>query len=118
MKCTSSSSKWENTALRWAYKLNTAPARTKNGIEEGLTFIFLTALYIHKHHTIQLQQLVIMAYRRYRKWEVNETVPMRKFGYQGAEVTGQWRKLHNVELYNLYTSPIGGTALQAGRSQV
>jgi len=43
---------------------------------------------------------------------------MRTFGYQGAEVTGQWRKLHNVELYNLYTSPNGGTALQAGRLQV
>jgi len=59
-----------------------------------------------------------MAYRRYRKWRVKEKVPMRKFGYQGVEVTGHRRKLHNVELYNLYTSPIEGTALQTRRLQV
>jgi hypothetical protein len=29
----------------------------------------------------------------------------RIFGPKGDEVTGGWRKLHNKELYNLYTSP-------------
>jgi hypothetical protein len=29
----------------------------------------------------------------------------RIFGPKGDEVTGEWRKLHNVELHNLYSSP-------------
>jgi hypothetical protein len=29
----------------------------------------------------------------------------RIFGPKRGEVTGEWRKLHNEELYNLYSSP-------------
>jgi hypothetical protein len=29
----------------------------------------------------------------------------RIFGPKGDEVTGDWRKLHNKELHNLYSSP-------------
>jgi hypothetical protein len=29
----------------------------------------------------------------------------RLFGPKRDEVTGEWRKLHNVELHNLYSSP-------------
>jgi hypothetical protein len=29
----------------------------------------------------------------------------RIFGIKGDEVTGSWRKLHNEELHNLYSSP-------------
>jgi hypothetical protein len=29
----------------------------------------------------------------------------RKFGPKRDEVTGDWRKLHNEELHNLYSSP-------------
>jgi hypothetical protein len=29
----------------------------------------------------------------------------RIFGYTGDKVTGEWRKLHNGELHNLYSSP-------------
>jgi hypothetical protein len=32
-------------------------------------------------------------------------VPKRIFGPKMDEVTGEWRKLHNGELHNLYSSP-------------
>jgi hypothetical protein len=32
-------------------------------------------------------------------------VPRRIFGPKRDEVTGEWRKLHNEELHNLYSSP-------------
>jgi hypothetical protein len=30
---------------------------------------------------------------------------MRVFGPKGVEVTGEWRKLHNEEFHELYSSP-------------
>jgi len=30
---------------------------------------------------------------------------LRVFGLKRDEVTGKWRKLHNEELYDLYSSP-------------
>jgi hypothetical protein len=39
----------------------------------------------------------------------------RMFGSRRNEVTGSWRKLHNEELYNLYSSPsINRMASQGG----
>jgi hypothetical protein len=32
-------------------------------------------------------------------------VPRRIFGPKREEVAGEWRRLHNEELHNLYSSP-------------
>ena len=32
-------------------------------------------------------------------------VPRKIFGTKRDEVSGEWRRLHNRELYDLYTSP-------------
>jgi hypothetical protein len=36
---------------------------------------------------------------------IENRVLRRIFGPKGDEVTGGWRKLHNEELHNLYSSP-------------
>jgi hypothetical protein len=36
---------------------------------------------------------------------MDNTVLRRAFGPKRDEVTGDWRKLHNEELHNLYSSP-------------
>jgi len=33
------------------------------------------------------------------------TIPLTIFGPKRDDVTGEWRKLHNEELYDLYPSP-------------
>jgi hypothetical protein len=47
--------------------------------------------------------LALMEEHRMRMFEID--VPRRIFGLKGDEVTGEWRKLHKQELYNLYSSP-------------
>jgi hypothetical protein len=36
---------------------------------------------------------------------VSENRVLRIFGPKRDKVTGEWKKLHNEELYNLYSSP-------------
>jgi len=44
--------------------------------------------------------------REERKLKVFENIVLRRiFGPRGDEVTGEWKKLHNEELNNLYSSP-------------
>jgi hypothetical protein len=38
----------------------------------------------------------------------------RIFGLKGIEVTGGWRKLHNEELHNSYSSPSIVTMISQG----
>jgi hypothetical protein len=47
-----------------------------------------------------------MTLREERKLRVFENMVLRRiFGPRSDEVTGDWRKLHNEELNNLYSSP-------------
>jgi hypothetical protein len=43
------------------------------------------------------------------------TVPRRIFGLKRDEVTGEWRKLHNEELNDLYSSPNTFRAIKSRR---
>ena len=47
--------------------------------------------------------LTLREERRLRAFE--NRVPRRIFGHRGNEVTEEWRKLHNEELNDMYTSP-------------
>jgi hypothetical protein len=40
---------------------------------------------------------------------------LRRFGPKRDEVTGEWRKLHNEELHDLYSSPSIITIIKARR---
>jgi hypothetical protein len=47
-----------------------------------------------------------LALREEHRLKVFENRVLRRiFGPKRDEVTGDWRKLHNKELYNLYSSP-------------
>jgi hypothetical protein len=67
---------------------------------------------VKKHKTIILPfvlygcetwSLTIREEHRLRVFE--NRVPRRIFGPKRDEVTGEWRKLHNEKLHNLYSSP-------------
>jgi hypothetical protein len=44
-----------------------------------------------------------------------DRVLRKAFGSKGDEVTGEWRKLHDGELHNLYSSPDVIRQIKSGR---
>jgi hypothetical protein len=51
----------------------------------------------------------------FRLWVFEKRVLRRIFGPKRDEVTGGWRKLHNQELHNLYSSPNIIRMMKSGR---
>jgi hypothetical protein len=47
---------------------------------------------------------LVLTLRGERRLRVFENRVLRIFGSKGEEVTGEWRKLHNEELHELYCS--------------
>jgi hypothetical protein len=52
---------------------------------------------------VKLGLITLREEHRLREFE--NRVLRRIFGPKRDEVTGEWRKLHNEELHNLYSSP-------------
>jgi hypothetical protein len=53
--------------------------------------------------------------REERRLRVSENRVLRMYGPKRDEVTGEWRKLHNVELSDLYSSPNIIRVITSGR---
>jgi hypothetical protein len=62
------------------------------------TIIFPVAMYGYETWSLTLREV-------HRLSVFENTVLRRIFGPKRDEVTGGWRKLHNEELHNLFSSP-------------
>jgi hypothetical protein len=65
--------------------------------------IFKTIIIPVVMHRCETWSLTLKEEHRLRVFE--NRVLRRTFGPKSDEVTGEWRKLHSEELYNLYSSP-------------
>jgi hypothetical protein len=78
----------------------------------------LSSLLLSKNRKIRIYKTVILPFVLYEceAWHLTlrekyglrvfETMMLRRiFGPKRDEATGGWRKLHNEELHNLYSSP-------------
>jgi hypothetical protein len=80
------------------------------GLDGGLTtpprktqYLLRTVILPVVLYECETWSLTLREEHRLRVFE--NRVPRRIFGPKRGEVTGEWRKLHNEELHNLYSSP-------------
>jgi hypothetical protein len=74
-------------------------------LSENLTIrIYKTIILLVVLYGCETSSLALKEERRLRVFE--NRVLRRIFGSMRDEVTGEWRKLHNKELRDLYSSPI------------
>jgi hypothetical protein len=59
-----------------------------------------------------------MIIKKYRMRVSEKRVLRRIFGPKRDEVTGGWRKLHNEELHNLYSSPSINRTIKSRRMKM
>jgi hypothetical protein len=84
---------------------------------------FLSSRLLSKNLKIKIYRIIILPVvlygcetwslilREKRKLRVFENMVLRRiFGPRRDEVTGEWRRLHNEEINELYASPVNGTA--------
>jgi hypothetical protein len=70
---------------------------------DSFTFYCYYHHHHHHHHGCESWSLTLREECRLRVFE--NKVLRRIFGPNRDEVTGEWRRLHNKELYGLYSSP-------------
>ena len=80
---------------------------------QPLSNIFLILIRIKQHYRTIILSVVLygcetwsLKLREERKLRVSENMVLRRiFGPRRDEVTGEWRRMHNEELNDLYSSP-------------
>jgi len=82
-----------------------------------LVWNLLSSSLLCKNIKIKIYRIIILPVILYRcetrsctlkegcRLRVSENMVLRIFGPKRDKVTGEWRRLHNKELYNLYPSP-------------
>jgi hypothetical protein len=84
----------------------TTPEQSFCSVQSVLTFVSIT-----KHRRVWEDQEMVsfktsLTLREEHRPRVFENKVLRKiFGPKRDEATGEWRRLHNEELYGLYSSP-------------
>jgi hypothetical protein len=101
---------------------NSIQEKIKSRLKSGndcyhLVWNLLTSSLLHKNIKIKKYRIIILPVVLYRcetwsrtlkeecRLRVSENMVLRIFGPKRDEVTGEWRRLHNKELYDLYPAP-------------